>query len=216
MNADETRTPNPLLTRLGRALEAAINRGLALDPGTREQLAKLDGRRIGVELTPLDLALAITVDGERLRVGPHWRDERDLNLRASPASLLAFAFRRGDDSVLPPGKVDISGDAELARQLEKKLRDFRPDIEEAFAQTFGDVIGVPIARAVSGAFTWTRDSTKTFALDTAEFLRDESGDLVATQEADVFYDDVDALRERSDRLDACIKRIEQNARGAKS
>ena len=216
MNADETRTPNPLLTRLGRALEAAINRGLALDPGTREQLAKLDGRRIGVELKPLDIALAITVDGDRLRVGPHWRAERDLNLRASPASLLAFAFRRGDDSVLPPGKVDISGDAELARQLEKTMRDFRPDIEEAFAQTFGDVIGVPMARAVAGAFAWTRDSAKAFALDTAEFLRDESGDLVATQEAEVFYDDVDALRERADRLDARIKRAEQTVRGVKS
>ena len=216
MNADVNRKPNPLLSRLGRALEAAINRGLALDPGTREQLAKLDGRRIGVELKPLDLALAITVDGDRLRVGPHWQVERDLNLRASPASLLAFALRRGDDSVLPPGKVDISGDAELARQLETVMRDFRPDIEEAFAQTFGDVFGVPIARVITGAFAWTRDSAKSFALDTAEFLRDETGDLVATPEAEPFYDDVDALSERTDRLEARIKRVEQAVREAKT
>jgi ubiquinone biosynthesis accessory factor UbiJ len=216
VNADVNRKPNPLLSRLGRALEAAINRGLALDPGTREQLAKLDGRRIGVELKPLDLALAITVDGDRLRVGPHWQAERHLNLRASPASLLAFAVRRGGDSVLPPGKVDISGDAELARQLEKVMRDFRPDIEEAFTQTFGDVLGVPIARVITGAFAWTRDSAKSFALDTAEFLRDETRDLVATPEAEPFYDDVDALSERTDRLEARIKRAEQASRGAKS
>jgi ubiquinone biosynthesis protein UbiJ len=215
VNADANRKPHPLLSRLGRTLESAINRGLALDPATREQIRKLDGRRIGVELKPLDLALAITVEGDRLRVGPHWQAERDLNLRASPASLLAFALRRGDDSVLPPGKVDISGDAELARQLEKVMRDFRPDIEEAFAQTFGDVIGVPMARAVTGAFAWTRDSVKAFALDTAEFLRDESGDLVATPQAEQFYDEVDTLRERADRLDARIKRATQRARGEK-
>jgi ubiquinone biosynthesis protein UbiJ len=216
VNADVNRKPNPLLSRLGQALEAAINRGLSLDPDTREQLAKLDGRRIGVEFKPLDVALAITVDGERLRVGPHWQAERDLNLRASPASLLAFALRRGDDSVLQPGKVDISGDAELARQLEKAMRDFRPDIEEAFAQTFGDVLGVPIARAITGAFAWTRDSAKSFALDTAEFLRDETGDLVATPLAEQFYDDVDALSERTDRLEARIKRVERVARGSKT
>ena len=157
---DETRTPNPLLSRLGSALESAINRAVALDAATREKIAKLDGRRIGVELKPLDLALAITVDRDRLRVGPHWERERDLNLRASPASLLAFAMRRGDDSVLPPGKVDISGDAELARQFEKIMRDFHPDFEEAFAQTFGDVLGVPIARVVRSAFAWTRESAK--------------------------------------------------------
>jgi ubiquinone biosynthesis protein UbiJ len=216
VNADVNREPNPLLSRLGRALEAAINRGLALDRDTREQLAKLDGCRIGVELKPLDVALAITVDGDRLRVGPHWQLERDLNLRASPASLLAFALRNGDDSVLPPGKVDISGDAELARQLEKVMRNFRPDIEEAFAQTFGDVLGVPIARAITGAFAWTRDTAKSFALDTAEFLRDETGDLVATPQAEEFYDDVDALSERADRLEARIKGAEHAARGAKT
>ena len=204
---DETRTPNPLLSRLGTALEFAINRAVALDAGTRENIAKLDGRRIGVELKPLDLALAITVDHDRLRVGPHWERERDLNLRASPASLIAFAMRHGGDSVLPPGKVDISGDAELARQFEKIVRDFRPDFEEAFAQTFGDVLGVPIARVVGSAFAWTRDSAKSFALDAVEFVRDESGDAIAAAEAERFYDEVDDLRERADRLDARIRRL---------
>jgi ubiquinone biosynthesis protein UbiJ len=204
---EETRTPNPLLSRLGAALEFAINRAVALDAGTREKIAKLDGRRIGVELKPLDLALAITVDHDRLRVGPHWDRDRHLNLRASPASLLAFAMRRGDDSMLPPGKVDISGDAELARQFEKILRDFRPDFEEAFAQTFGDVLGVPIARVVGSAFAWTRDSAKSITLDAVEFVRDESRDAVASPEAEKFFDEVDDLRERTDRLDARIRRL---------
>jgi ubiquinone biosynthesis protein UbiJ len=204
---EETRTPNPLLSRLGAALEFAINRAVALDAGTREKIAKLDGRRIGVELKPLDLALAITVDHDRLRVGPHWDRDRDLNLRASPASLLAFAMRRGDDSMLPPGKVDISGDAELARQFEKILRDFRPDFEEVFAKTFGDVLGVPIARVVGSAFAWTRDSAKSITLDAVEFVRDESRDAVASQEAEKFFDEVDDLRERTDRLDARMRHL---------
>jgi ubiquinone biosynthesis protein UbiJ len=204
---EQTRTPNPFLSRLGAALEFAINRAVALDASTREKIAKLDGRRIGVELKPLDVALAITVDRDQLRVGPHWERDRDLNLRASPASLFAFAMRRGDESVLPPGKVDISGDAELARQFEKIMRDFRPDFEEAFAQTFGDVLGVPIAKIVGSAFQWTRDSANSFALDAVEFVRDESRDAVAAAEAESFYDDVDDLRERADRLDARIRRL---------
>jgi len=216
VSIEDSRKPKPLLSRLGKVLEAAINQALALDPGTREQLAKLDGRRIGVEFRPLDLAMAITVDGDKLRVGPHWQADRDLNLRASPASLLAFALRRGDDSVMPPGKVDISGDAELARHVEKIMRDFRPDIEQAFAQTFGDIIGIPIARAVSSAFAWTRDSVQSVATNAADFLLDESRDAVAVPEAEQFFDDVDALRERSDRLEARIKRAEQIARGEKA
>jgi ubiquinone biosynthesis protein UbiJ len=197
-----------MLARLGGLLEAAINRAVSLDPDTQQRLAKLDGRRVGIELHPLNTALALTVDGDRLRVGPHWEQTRDLNLRASPASLLAFALRRGDDSVVPPGKVDISGDAELARQIEKILRDFRPDVEEAFTSIFGDVIGVPISRAFANAFAWARESANAAALNAVEFVRDDTHDAVSVPEAEQFFDDVDVLRERTDRLDARIKRLQ--------
>ncbi len=202
---NEPRQPNPLLERLGRALERVLERALALDPDTRAQLGALEGRRIGIDLRGSGLALALRVEGGRLRVGPHWEKSSDLNLRAAPASLIAFALRRGDDAPLPPGKVEISGDADLARRMEKLFRNYRPDIEEAFAQTFGDSFGVPLAQGLARAFTWTRESAQALAQDTAEFLREESRDLVAPAEMEQFLDDVDALRERADRLEARVK-----------
>ena len=106
-----------------------------------------------------------------------------------------------------PGKVEISGDAELARRIEKLLRGFRPDIEEAFARTFGDVLGVPLARALHSAFAWTRESAQSFAQDSAAFLRDDTRDLVAPAEVDALLDDIDALRERADRIAARVQRV---------
>jgi ubiquinone biosynthesis protein UbiJ len=209
----EERQPNPLLVRLGRLLEAVLNRALSLDEPTRAQLGTLEGRRVGIELTGTPLALAIEVHEGRLRVGPHWQTAGNLNLRAAPGSLLAFALRRGDESLVPPGKVDISGDAELARRLEKLLRGFRPDIEEAFAKTFGDVIGVPLARALHAAFDWSRESAEALARDTADFLRDESRDLIAPAEMDQFLDDVDGLRDRVERLAARVALAGARARG---
>jgi ubiquinone biosynthesis protein UbiJ len=209
----EERQPNPLLVRLGRLLEAVLNRALSLDEPTRAQLGTLEGRRVGIELTGTPLTLAIEVHEGRVRVGPHWQTAGNLNLRAAPGSLLAFALRRGDESLVPPGKVDISGDAELARRLEKLLRGFRPDIEEAFAKTFGDVIGVPLARALHAAFDWSRESAEALARDTADFLRDESRDLIAPAEMDQFLDDVDGLRDRVERLAARVALAGARARG---
>jgi len=209
----DDRQPNPLLVRLGRLLEGVLNRALALDEETRAQLPALHGRSVGVELPGTPLALAITVDQQQLRVGPHWQAPGDLNLRAAPGSLLAFALRRGEAAPLPAGKVDISGDADLARRVEKLLRGFQPDIEEAFARTFGDVIGVPIARALQAAFAWSRESAQAFARDSADFLRDESRDLVAPAEMDALLDGIDALRERVDRLGARIARLEPRVPG---
>jgi ubiquinone biosynthesis protein UbiJ len=184
-----------------------LNRALALDCEIGTTLAPLEGRRVGVELRGMNLALTIAVREGRLRVGPHWESAPDLNVRAAPASLLAFALRRGEDTPLPPGKVEISGDAQLARTLEKIAREFRPDFEEAFAKTFGDVAGVALARAFGRAFAYARESAQALAQDTAEFLREESRDLVAPAEMETFLDDVDTLRERAERLEARIARI---------
>ena len=201
------RQPNAVLERLGRLLAAALNRALTLDPPSRDAVAALEGRRIGVQLRGANLALAITVHDGKLAIGPYGQAPADLNLHASPASLLAFALRRGEDSPLPPGKVDIAGDAELARRMEKLLRGFSPDIEEAFTQTFGDVLGVPIARTFQRLFTWTRDTAQALVQDSAEYLREESRDLIAPAQIEQFLDDVDALRERADRLDARVQRL---------
>ena len=207
------RQPNPLLVRLGGMLEATLNRALTLDAHTQSAIAALEGQCVGVELRGANIALTISVRDGRLVVGPHWEKPADLNLRASPASLVSFALRRSTDSPLPPGKVDISGDAELARRMEKLMRDFQPDIEEAFAKTFGDVLGVPLGRALQRAFAWTRNSARALAQDSAEFLREESRDLVAPAEMEQFLDDVDATRERTDRLDARVQRLAQRVRG---
>ena len=213
MNTTAARQPKPVLVHLGRLLERVLDRALALDIPTRERVAALESRRIGVELRGLNLGLAICVREGRLCVGPHWNAPSDLNLRAAPGSLLAMALRRGEDSAVPSGKVEISGDAELARRVEKILRDFRPDIEEAFAQTFGDVLGVPLARALQRAFAWGRESAQALVQDTAEFLREESRDLVTPTEMEQFLDDVDGLRERSDRLAARVQRLARRTLG---
>jgi ubiquinone biosynthesis accessory factor UbiJ len=209
----EERQPNPLLVRLGHLLDAVLNRALSLDEPTRAQLGALEGRRVGIELTGTPLALAIEVHSGRLRVGPHWQAAANLNVRAAPGSLLAFALRRGDESPIQPGKVDISGDAELARRVEKLLRGFRPDIEEAFAKTFGDIIGVPLARALHAAFDWSRESADALARDGADFLRDETRDLIAPAEMDQFLDDVDGLRDRVERLSARVALAGSRVRG---
>src|SRR5690606_11455092 len=114
-------------------------------------------------------------------------------------SLLAFAFAPG--GVLAPGKVSISGDAELARRLEHLARAFAPDFDEAFARAFGDIAGFQLARAFRGALAWTRSSARTFASDAAEFLTEEGRDLVARAELDAFLDEVDHVRERAERLE---------------
>ncbi|MGN6520574.1 MAG: ubiquinone biosynthesis accessory factor UbiJ [Dokdonella sp.] len=209
--APPVRTPNPLLAALGRVLETVLDRAAGLDPETRARLAALDGRAVTLDLAGATgrsaPALRIRVGGDRLRVGPAFEGDSALRVAATPGSLLGLAFARGRDDALPPGRVQIAGDAELARRLEQLARGYAPDIDAAFAQAFGDVAGTAIARAVRGAFGGARASARSLARDAAEFLTEEGRDLVARAELDGFLDDVDALRERAERLDARVQRL---------
>jgi ubiquinone biosynthesis protein UbiJ len=204
------RTPNPLLNLLGRLLQSVLNRALALDPDTRTQLQRLDGRALSVEFRNTPLALRLQVAGDRLEVGPAFAGESALRVAATPGSLVGLLLRRGDDAIAP-GKVEIAGDAELARRLEKIASGFRPDFEEAFSRVFGDVIGVKLAQAFATALRYARERGEALLRDGADYLREESGDLVAPAEMELFLDDVDNLRERSERLEARLNRLRSAA-----
>ena len=201
------RRPNPVLAALGRALEVALDRLVDLDPETRTALRSLDGRAITIDFRPTPLAMRIAVAGDRLRIGPAFEGDSALRVAASPAALLSLAFARGREGAVTPGRVEIAGDAELARRVERIASRFAPDFDEAFARVFGDVAGFQIARAVRQGLAYAKKSAESLARDTAEFLTEESRDLVARPELDAFLDDVDALRERTDRLDARVRRL---------
>jgi ubiquinone biosynthesis protein UbiJ len=197
---------NPLLAMAGKALELALDRAIALDPATRAALAALEGRELALTVQAPPLAMRLKVQDGRLRVGPHRESaEADLSVKATLGVILGQLLP-GNAGTLPVGQVRISGDAELARRLQQIVQRYEPDIEEAFARVFGDVAGVQIARALKRGLDWTRDSAKTLLQDTAEYLGEESRDLVPKPEMTRFLDEVDELRDAVERLERRVAR----------
>jgi len=192
----------------GRALEAALNRALALDPDTREALKPLDGRKIALSLEAPALALQVDVVGQRLRVGPvESSQEPDLAVRSTLGGLLGqLPFLRKDDAA-PVGRVRVSGDAELARRLQTLAERFDPDWQQPFVAVFGEIIGVQIANAARGALRQLRSVGGNLAQNAAEFVTEESRDAVGRAELNAFHDDVDALRDDVERLQAKVDRL---------
>lgn len=202
----------------GRALEAALNRALALDPETRDGLRALDGRRVVLRIAMPPLALQVRVAGERLEVGPADDDAGveppDLAVRATLGGLLSQLplFKR--DDAPPVGKLRIEGDADLARRLQKLATRFDPDWQQPFAAVFGDVVGVQIANAIAAGLRHARDAAGSFAASAAEFVTEESRDVVARDELNAFHDDVDTLRDDVARIAARVARVRGHIEGA--
>ena len=212
-------TPRPssldtLKPLAGRALEVALERLLALDPETREALKKLDGQRIELALEAPALALSITVKGDCLKVGPpDASSEPDLGLRATLAGLLSqLPFARAANSP-PVGKLRINGDAELARTLQQLAQGFDPDWEQPFVEMFGPILGPQIGRGLREGLRNSRRVAGNLARDAADFLVEESRDVIGKAELAAFNDDVDALRDRAERVIARVGNLRERSGG---
>lgn len=206
MTTEIPRWPVPLL----RLLESALNRVLALDSNAVDALGALEGRRVALRLKPWAAPIQIAVRAGRLVASD--ADAPDLSITATPGALLAMAAERGGFE-LPAGRIDISGDADLARRIQKLVAALDPDWDRPFAQFFGEVAGYQIAKGLRGALDWGRATAKSMMLNTTEYLREESRDLVAPGELAEFTDDVDRIRDDVERMEARIERVARGRAG---
>jgi ubiquinone biosynthesis protein UbiJ len=209
--AEATTSPFDALKPIaGRAIESALNRLLALDADARAEVVRLEGRRIELRMDAPPLAMAITVRDGRLVVGPaETENEPDLAVRGTLAGLLSqlpFLRPPGGSSA---GQVKIAGDADLARRLQKLAERFDPDWNLPFTEVFGDVLGVQIAQGLRAALRGGRDTAVRLARHGAEYLTEESRDAVGRAEMEAHLDDVDALRDRAERLAARITHLQR-------
>ncbi|HRD72361.1 MAG TPA: SCP2 sterol-binding domain-containing protein [Aquimonas sp.] len=204
-----TSAPHPLRSRIlqwgGSALEFALNRVLALDSDTQQALHRLNGRSIDLRLDAPVLAARLRVENGRLFVGPTDEAESDLSLSATAGALLARLLP-SQTSNATPGKLRISGDIDLAQQVQKLAQQFAPDLEEALSQRLGDVLGVQVARALRSAGQTAQQIGKTSVTRVVEYVRDERGDVLGSEEMNAFLDEVDHLRDSAERL---AQRVEQ-------
>ncbi len=192
----------------GRTLEATLNRALALDPDTRDGLRALDGRSVALHVAAPRLALQVTVAGERLQVGPVADGaDADLSVRSTLGGLIAqLPFFRNDNAP-PVGKLRIEGDADLARRLQRLAERFDPDWQQPFTAVFGDIVGVQIANALRAGLGQMREAGGSFASSAAEYVTEESRDVVGRDELNAFHDDVDTLRDDVERIAARVARL---------
>ena len=214
--ADPTPSPfDAFKPMAGRALQAALNRAIALDPETATALRSLDGRRIELALEAPALAMQLRVDDGRLVVGPPDRtQEADLSVRSTLGAILSqlpVLLGAARDDAAPVGRMRISGDADLARRLQRLAERFDPDWQKPFTAVFGDVVGVQVANTVATALRQAKSFGGNLAETAAEYVTEESRDVVPRDEVAAFNDDVDALHDDVDRLAARVERLAPDA-----
>ena len=81
-------------------------------------------------------------------------------------------------------------------------------------RVFGEVLGVQLANALAAGLRQAKVVAREFAGSAAEYVTEESRDVVPRAELDAFHDDVDVLRDDVERAAARVSRLRARLGGS--
>lgn len=196
---------------LTERLQQLVDRQVEGSPRARELIAALDGRRMLVtaRYTPWQLELACA--GGRLQLARTPGGPADVQLSGSPLALMAL-LREEPATVIRRGDVALSGDGEAGQRFQELAALLRPDLEAGLARVLGDIPAHGLGSLLRRALDYGRTTAATQAQNIGEYLAHERRLLVPRAEARQFLEDVDALRESTDRLAARVAQLEAQSR----
>ena len=193
------RTPFPGI--MAALLEAGINRVLAMDENTPQRLSRLADRMLQLEVEGIGITLFIAFTDRRVEVGTRSDHEPDTVISGSPLALFTMAVPDGPGSwVEPESRVNITGDANLARDLERLFSQLEPDWEGSLSRVFGDVWGHQVAAGLKAGAEHAKESAGAAGEMVEEFISREGGPLVRDAELEAFAGEVEEARCRLERL----------------
>jgi len=190
------------------ALESALNRYIRLDLDVGELLAPIAGKVIELTIEPFGETLYLCPTTDAIQVLDAYPGEPDTRITGSLWSLGLMGVSAKPMRSVFSGEVKIEGDVSTGRKFQALFDKLNIDLEEKLSQVTGDVIAHQIGNLFRAGSRWTRQSLRTFELNLSEFLQEETRDLPAGPEADIFYRHVDELRTDFDRLSCRIERLE--------
>ncbi len=190
------------------ALETALNQYIALDENSGVFLAPLAGKVIAVTVQPFAETIYLCPAADAIQILDEYPDQPDTCLTGSVFALGLMGFSSKPMRSIFSGEVKIEGDMHTGRKFQELFAKLDINLEAKLARYTGDNVAHNISEFFRSGQNWSKEAIETFRLNTAEFLQEETRDLPAVPEMDIYYRQVDELRTRFDRLQSRVERLD--------
>lgn len=192
---------------LSSALETALNQYITLDEDVSLFLTPLAGKVIAISIEPFKETLYLCPTETNIQCLENFVGDVDTTLTGSLPAFGLMGLSNTPMRSLFSGEVKITGDINTGRKFQQLFEKLDIDIEEKLSHFTGDIIAHKLGNLVRAKANWSKETLETFKLNATEFLQEETRDLPAKTEVDIFYREVDNLRMNFDRLQARINRL---------
>jgi len=189
-------------------LESALNKYILLDQNSSLMLTPLAGKVIAINVQPFDETIYLCPSKDSIQLLDQFPDQPDTILTGSLSTLGLMGLSATPMRALFSGEVTIEGDIPTGQKFQELFAKLDINLEPQIAKFTGETIAHNISQFFRTGKEWSKESLDTFRLNTAEFLQEETRDLPAKPEMDIFCQHVDKLRTDFDRLQSRIERLE--------
>lgn len=191
--------------------EESLNRLLARDPVTLARLGELASCEIRIECTAPHWHLYLLPHCGGIDLLTDSAAEPDACLRGSALNLIRLPYA-GNEVLFGRG-ISIEGNSGLVHRLQQILADSRIDWEAWLADLVGDTAAHPLANLMRSASRQLRYGSSSLIHNLEEYLHEEARLLPTQVEIDIWQEQVEELRDATDRLEARIARLEYHRAG---
>jgi len=187
------------------ALQEAINKYLALDPNSKIKLKNLSGKVLKLNIKPLEIFFCF--EETQIKIKPELgSSEVNTTIEGYPLAFIQLHFSSTENAPnLFKQELTINGDIDFGQKARDLFQTIDIDWEEHLSHLTGDIIAHQCANLFKRTVSFTNDISQSMQQNLTEYLQEETKHLPAREEIEDFFDDVDNLKLRLDRLQAKMK-----------
>ena len=196
--------------------EGTINTLITSDEVTTASLAKLTGKVFEFSITDAPVHIFILPHNQGIQIQQSFDGIADSTFTGSLSHFQQLATSNDKSSQLFGNGIDISGDSQLATQLQRIIANAEIDWQGLIASVTGDLFASQVSAIFKSTSQQLGLTKESLTLNTVEYLQEELGTLPAPAEVEGFIDDIAELNQTSQRLAARMALLENMIQTKKS
>ncbi|PCI66866.1 MAG: hypothetical protein COB38_09970 [Gammaproteobacteria bacterium] len=199
-----------------QTIEKLVNQLLRLDVEANIQIKPLENKSILIYIEDWQLNYLfsfengdVQVSDERvikseLEEGVETESEKNrqpsATIKGKLTAFIAAALAEQSGDAVFKGDLHFSGDINTAKQFQQLASKLDIDWQEPFAKVFGDFLGHTITTGLSIFGEWAKQVNDSLKQDISEYVQEEARVTPSDSEQQMFFEEVDLVRSRADRL----------------
>lgn len=199
---------NPTLhTAALAAVEATLNRALALSPGIEGALEPLEDCVFALHCTAPKVDIYLQPRDQQIRVMGVYDGPVTTSVTGVASDFSELAMSADPAATLINGDLELQGDSAPLIALQRALSGLEVDWEAPLVDALGDVAGHQLAQLLRSAFNWGRQASRGLTRQLEEFIHEEARLSPPRLELEDFFEDVQGLVMQVERLESRVARL---------